>query len=315
MSKQGFLNNTYLGINGELFTGCQLQPPLQTQDRRPFSDGSLFLDFNIYESPIQPDKYLPLYSKLDVDFHNETIRQQYEFEIQKARGRQETREFNERQFEVNENQMLETQISQRLLEIRNSMIPQGDKDQKVMEILRDLGRQNIGAKRGLSILQDAYFNLGMIPSPVIQTEINNLISHVQSQPDAEQEQSVGTDKHTADTDTGAGMAESKTDFTGNPMDRDRDISIGQPDTVVMKGISQGRIPQVSGQLNIDKFMRPGDKSQIQVPKNRLQPTLPQSQDIREKSRGRKPPGGSAASGGSPKKVKGRGRPKKLVIKD
>ena len=200
MAKTASLNNTYLGINGNILTGNTIPQPLPNTPRRPYDAGSLFLDFNVIQGQIDPNDYMVLESKFDRDFHNDTLSRLYSQEVEKARNEEDQMEYNERQFEFNENNMVTKNIKQRLLEIRNSMIPQADKDAKVMSILRDLGRQNMGAKRGLELLQNAYFELDMKPSQVVREEIDMLQGHVRDQPKEEQEQKVGTDKVAEDVD-------------------------------------------------------------------------------------------------------------------
>ncbi len=200
MAKTASLNNTYLGINGTLFTGNTLPKPTPNKPRRPFDAGSMFLDFNPYQAPIDPNNVMLVENKFDIDYHNDVIARQYLEEVAKARREQAQQDYNDRQFEFNHNEILERHIKQRLLEIRNSMEPQADKDKKIMDIMRDLGRQNIGAKRGLELMRNAYFELGMKPSRAVTEELNDLVLHIQEQPQDEQGQKVGTTKTAEDVD-------------------------------------------------------------------------------------------------------------------
>ena len=200
MAKTAPLNNVYLGINGNYFTGDQLPKPTPNNPRVPFDAGSMFLDFPMYDAPIDPATVMMLENKFDIDYHNDVIARQYMMEVEKARTQADQQEYNNRQFEFNENEMITKNIKQRLLEIKNSMIPQADKDAKVMAILRDLGRQQIGAKRGYELLMNAYFEMDMKPSDAVRAEIGQLQSHIRDQAPAEQEQKVGTDKTAEDAE-------------------------------------------------------------------------------------------------------------------
>ena len=200
MSKTAPLNNTYLGINGNYFTGDKLPAPAPNNPKVPFDAGQMFLDFPTYDAPIDPNDVMLLENKFDVDYHNDVIARKYMEEVAKARTEQDQQQYNERQFEFNENEMITRNIKQRLLEIKNSMIPQGDKDAKVMAILRDLGRQQIGAKRGYELLMNAYFEMDMKPSDAVLNEIGHLTKHIKQQEPREREQKVSTDKTAEDVD-------------------------------------------------------------------------------------------------------------------
>ena len=201
MAKTAPLNNVYLGIlSGEVLVGNQLSKPTPNNVRVPFDAGSMFLDFPMYDAPIDPANVMMLENKFDIDYHNDVIARQYMMEVEKARTQADQQEYNNRQFEFNENEMITKNIKQRLLEIKNSMIPQADKDAKVMAILRDLGRQQIGAKRGYELLMNAYFEMDMKPSVAVRAEIGQLQSHIRDQAPTEQEQKVGTDKTAEDAE-------------------------------------------------------------------------------------------------------------------
>ena len=105
MSKTAPLNNTYLGINGNYFTGDKLPAPAPNNPKVPFDAGQMFLDFPTYDAPIDPNDVMLLENKFDVDYHNDVIARKYMEEVAKARTEQDQQQYNERQFEFNENEI------------------------------------------------------------------------------------------------------------------------------------------------------------------------------------------------------------------
>ena len=65
MSKTAPLNNTYLGINGNYFTGDKLPAPAPNNPKVPFDAGQMFLDFPTYDAPINPNDVMLLENKFE----------------------------------------------------------------------------------------------------------------------------------------------------------------------------------------------------------------------------------------------------------